>query len=56
MEKEYWEHFWSTGKIEDYLYYKGMAICKNVMERHGNEAAGESDNSDGNGASGNTYS
>lgn len=51
MEEEYWKCFLKTGKIMDYLYYKGTAICRQVMERYGesrpsmkeSEAAGESD-------------
>lgn len=34
MEKEYWEQFFKTGKIKDYLYYKGIAICRQVMARY----------------------
>lgn len=55
MEEMYWKRFLETGKIADYLYYKGMEICKNIMENHGSEAAGESDYGDRHGACGNTY-
>ncbi len=34
MEEEYWKRFLKTGKIKDYLYYKGMKICTQVMERY----------------------
>lgn len=34
MEEIYWNRFFETGKVADYLYYKGMEICKNVMDGH----------------------
>ena len=34
MEEEYWKQFFKTGKIKDYLYYKGIAICRQVMDRY----------------------
>lgn len=34
MEQKYWERFTETGRVEDYLYYKGMETCKNIMEQH----------------------
>ncbi len=46
MEEQYWKRFLETGKIKDYLYYKGMAIIRKVMESYPeieSEAAGESD-------------
>lgn len=27
MEEMYWDRFRKTGKITDYLYYRGMQIC-----------------------------
>lgn len=36
MEQEYWEKFEQTGKIEDYLFYRGMEICQGIMERYDN--------------------
>lgn len=52
VEEEYWNRFLETGKITDYLYYKGMAICREVMERHEKEriAGLESDGTYRNGA------
>ena len=63
MEEKYWKQFMTTGKVEDYLDYKGFSICKQVMEKYDNmdymscageaESKGqgsESDNSYGNGA------
>lgn len=34
MEDEYWNRFLETGKVSDYLYYRGMALCAEVMERY----------------------
>lgn len=34
MEEQYWKRFLETGKIKDYLYYKGMTICRQVMESY----------------------
>lgn len=48
MEQEYWNRFTQTGRVEDYLYYKGMAICRQVMKRREQEGdiRNESDYSD----------
>lgn len=43
MEEQYWKQFVKTGKIADYLYYRGISICKQVMEE---TKSGESDYSD----------
>lgn len=34
MEMNCWERFAQTGRVEDYLYYKGVETCKNIMERY----------------------
>lgn len=34
MKEKYWDRFARTGRVEDYLYYKGMDICSQVIERH----------------------
>lgn len=34
MEEEYWEKFVASGTIMDYLYYKGLGICGQVMKRY----------------------
>ena len=39
MEERYWEQFLTTGKVDDYLKYKGIKV-----------QSGESDNSDRNGS------
>ncbi|MGF0032542.1 hypothetical protein ACQRBN_06185 [Bariatricus sp. SGI.154] len=46
MEQEYWNRFVETGKITDYLNYKGMAICKQVMDCYEGDRHSESDYSD----------
>ena len=43
MEEDYWKRFLESGKIKDYLYYKGMAICKQVMDHYESGESGESD-------------
>ena len=65
--EEYWDRFVRTGKIMDYLNYKGIAVCKyrDPLEK-GNadpgaadcdkgEALGESDYTDRHGACGGAY-
>ena len=49
MEEKYWDRFIMTGKITDYLYYKGIEICKQVMERYEGDLRDEPDHSDGHG-------
>lgn len=36
MEERYWEQFMTTGKIDDYLSYKGFSICAQVMDKYSN--------------------
>lgn len=70
MEEEYWNRFCKSGQVTDYLYYKGLGICRQVMERceagecRGNSLMnaiwtggknGESDYGNGNGASDGAY-
>lgn len=50
MEEKYWKQFLETGKITDYLYYKGMQICSQVMDRYESDKTYESDHSDRDGA------
>lgn len=45
MEEIYWNRFLETGKIEDYLYYKGIEICAEIMEKREREETCESDRS-----------
>lgn len=34
MEEEYWNWFAETGKITDYLNYRGIEICRQIIESH----------------------
>lgn len=49
MEEKFWNRFAETGKIADYLTYRGIAICEEVIRRHEGDTSGESDYSDGDG-------
>lgn len=57
MEEEYWNRFLKSGQIKDYLYYKGLCICRKVMEgcEAGRDKNCESDYSEWNGTAGSTY-
>lgn len=33
MEEAYWKQFMTTGKVTDYLQFKGMAECKEGLEQ-----------------------
>ena len=35
MEETYWNKFMASGKVDDYLEYKGIQICHSVMEHYG---------------------
>ena len=48
MEEKYWDRFLETGKITDYLFYKGMDVCEQAQESHKGEISGKSDYSDRN--------
>lgn len=54
MEEKYWQQFCETGKITDYLYYRGMEMCRQVMEDREGKRTYESDYSDRNGTCGDT--
>ena len=47
MEEKYWKQFTETGKITDYLYYKGMQICSRVIDSYEGEKVHEPDYSNG---------
>lgn len=34
MEEKYWKRFMTSGRIEDYLYYRGMEICMGIMRKY----------------------
>lgn len=61
MEEKYWNEFARTGKVTDYLSYRGMDICSQVIKRWDEKAEqtggikSESDYSDRYGASCITY-
>lgn len=38
MKEDYWDRFEKTGKVEDYLTYKGMIRCESVTARYQNES------------------
>ena len=45
--EEYWDRFVASGKIEDYLYYKGMSICEETINRYKEgDTIGKSDYTD----------
>lgn len=41
MKEKYWETFTQTGRVEDYLFYKGIERCQNIMDKY-EEAESES--------------
>lgn len=47
MKQEYWEQFAKSGKVEDYLFYKGMEICQSIMEKYEDKNSESVDNGDG---------
>lgn len=52
MEERYWKQFFETGKITDYLYYKGMQIISRVMDSYEGDIKHEPDYGDRHGACG----
>lgn len=48
MEQKYWERFTQTGRVEDYLYYRGIQTCKQIMERYEDKTSESVDRSDRN--------
>lgn len=61
MEENYWNKFMASGTVEDYLTYKGMAMCERTMKKYSKETAGtknepvKSDNRNGDGPVGRSY-
>ena len=56
MEETYWNKFAASGRVTDYLQYRGIAVCADVMRRHETKEAAETEetyiesgNFDGNG-------
>jgi hypothetical protein len=35
MEEQYWNKFMASGSVQDYLNYRGIAICAKVMRKYG---------------------
>lgn len=55
MEEQYWNRFAKTGKIEDYLFYRGLTICGQIIKRHEGDESSESNYGDGHGHCINTH-
>lgn len=55
MKQRYWERFTATGKVEDYLNYKGIEYCQNIMEKYEERKSESVNHSDRDGASSGTY-
>lgn len=55
MKQAYWEQFAETGKVEDYLYYKGIETCQNIMEKYEDRKSEPANQCDRDGAAGGTY-
>lgn len=53
MEQMYWERFTQTGRVEDYLYYKGIETCRQIMERYEDKQSESVDRSNRNDTFGN---
>lgn len=34
MEELYWKQFVTTGKVEDYLSYKGIETCSEIIKKY----------------------
>ena len=54
MEEKYWNKFMASGNVQDYLNYRGISICAEVMRKYGQgpnsgtgEILSESDNGNG---------
>ena len=35
MEEKYWNKFMASGNVHDYLNYRGISICAEVMRKYG---------------------
>ncbi len=49
MEETYWKQFAKTGKVEDYLSYKGIKTCREIMEKYEDKQCESVNHSDRNG-------
>lgn len=55
MKQKYWEQFAETGRVEDYLNYKGIETCQNIMEKYEDRKSESVDHGDRNGATSSAY-
>lgn len=49
MEEEYWKQFTMTGKVEDYLSYKGIQTCQDIIKKYEGQKRESVNHSDRNG-------
>ena len=35
MEEKFWKQFMVSGKVSDYLYYRGFGILRQIMAKYG---------------------
>lgn len=45
MKQIYWEQFAKSGRVEDYLFYKGIESCQNIMEKYEDKESESANNS-----------
>ena len=38
--EEYWDRFMRSGAVRDYLEYKGIEMCMEIMQKYDDPAAG----------------
>ncbi len=55
MKEAYWEQFADTVKLEDYLYYKGIETCQNIMEKYEDRKSEPVNHCDRDGAASGAY-
>ncbi len=46
--EEYWDRFMRSGAVRDYLEYKGMEMCMEIMQKYDDAAAGMGEEKDWN--------
>ena len=54
MERNYWEQFKNSGRVEDYLQYRGIESFQNKMEQYGEKSSESVKYSDRDDSIGNT--
>ncbi|MEG0191444.1 MAG: hypothetical protein RR681_09715 [Lachnospiraceae bacterium] len=40
MEPVYWNEFTQSGKVDDYLYYRGVETCRQIVRKYDQEETG----------------